>query len=627
QMNQGVIALELQRLKSWLQHQEAAELDGQIAEAATAPSALDLLTDAFGLTPFERSLLLLCAGVEFDSQIAALCAQSSPKGVNFALALAVLDEPHWSALTPARPLRRWRMLELEQNAPLATAALRIDERILHFLAGINLLDARLEPLLTLHETPALMARGQAVLAQRFAHDWSVQHGQQAVVHLSGDDPAGAEDVAAAAAQARGFRLYILRAEHLPAAMPDLDAFAVLWDREAALLPAVLLVQCGDAPVPAAAQILTERLSGTVMVSAREPQGLARATHAYEISRPDAVEQHRLWRAVLGAAVEDGNAVDAALDSITTQFRFSARTIVGAGRTVSARVAGGEKAAAALWSICRGTGRSRLDDLASRIVPRATWDDLILPAPQLGTLRHIAAQLRQRRRVHYDWGFVGHNDRGLGVSVLFSGESGTGKTLAAEVLASELNLDLYRIDLSSVVSKYIGETEKNLRRVFDAAEDSGAILLFDEADALFGKRSEVKDSHDRYANIEISYLLQRMEAYRGLAILTTNLKSALDPAFQRRLRFIVPFPFPDASQREQLWRRAFPASAPAAELDFSKLARLNVAGGAVRNISLNAAFLAAEAGEAIGMGHLLRAAQADRAKVERGLSDVEVRGWA
>ena len=217
-------------------------------------------------------------------------------------------------------------------------------------------------------------------------------------------------------------------------------------------------------------------------------------------------------------------------------------------------------------------------------------------------------------------------RGLGVSALFTGPSGTGKTMAAEVLANELRLDLYRIDLSQVVSKYIGETEKNLRRVFDAAEEGGAILLFDEADALFGKRSEVKDSHDRYANIEISYLLQRMEAYRGLAILTTNMKEALDPAFLRRIRFVVQFPFPDAGQRAEIWRRIFPAAAPTADLSVDRLARLNVAGGNIRNIALYAAFLAAEAGEPVRMAHLLAAARAEYAKLERPLTEAEIGGW-
>jgi SpoVK/Ycf46/Vps4 family AAA+-type ATPase len=200
-------------------------------------------------------------------------------------------------------------------------------------------------------------------------------------------------------------------------------------------------------------------------------------------------------------------------------------------------------------------------------------------------------------------------------------------MAAELLARELSLDLYRIDLSQTVSKYIGETEKNLRRIFDAAEQSGAILLFDEADALFGKRSEVKDSHDRYANIEVSYLLQRMEAYRGLAILTTNMKSALDQAFLRRIRFVVQFPFPDAAQRAEIWRRVFPGQTPTEGLDFARLAKLNLAGGNIRNIALNAAFLAADQGAAVGMTHLLRAAQGEYAKLEKPLSAAEIGGWA
>ena len=254
-------------------------------------------------------------------------------------------------------------------------------------------------------------------------------------------------------------------------------------------------------------------------------------------------------------------------------------------------------------------RPSLGELAQRIEPGATWDDLVLPPAQLAMLRQIAAQVRHRAAGLRGVGLRAAGARGLGISALFAGASGTGKTMAAEVLANDLQLDLYRIDLSQVVSKYIGETEKNLRRVFDAAEGGGAILLFDEADALFGKRSEVKDSHDRYANIEISYLLQRMEAYRGLAILTTNQRSALDPAFLRRLRFIVEFPFPDAAMRAEIWRRVFPrAHAHRRDSTLDKLARLNVAGGNIRNIALNAAFLAADADEPVRMAHLLRAAR-------------------
>jgi SpoVK/Ycf46/Vps4 family AAA+-type ATPase len=229
-------------------------------------------------------------------------------------------------------------------------------------------------------------------------------------------------------------------------------------------------------------------------------------------------------------------------------------------------------------------------------------------------------------VYEKWNFLSKGSRGLGITTLFAGASGTGKTMAAEVLANELRLDLYRIDLSQVVSKYIGETEKNLRRVFNAAEEGGAVLLFDEADALFGKRSEVKDSHDRYANIEVSYLLQHMEAYRGLAILTTNMKGMLDQAFLRRLRFVVQFPFPDLVQRAEIWSRVFPAETPLRDLDWSKLARLSATGGTIRNIALNGAFLAAEEGGAVDMGHLLRAARSEYAKLEKPLAEAESAGW-
>jgi SpoVK/Ycf46/Vps4 family AAA+-type ATPase len=280
----------------------------------------------------------------------------------------------------------------------------------------------------------------------------------------------------------------------------------------------------------------------------------------------------------------------------------------------------------LWEICRRQARPHLDELAQRIEPSATCEDLVLPEPQRRILHEIAMHVRQRNMVYETWGFAAKGSRGLGISALFAGASGTGKTMAAEVLAHSLRLDLYRIDLSQVVSKYIGETEKNLRKVFDAAEGAAAILLFDEADALFGKRSEVKDSHDRYANVEVSYLLQRMEAYRGLAILTTNMKGALDQAFLRRIRFVVQFPFPDPAQRSEIWRRIFPRAVPTEGLDWERLARLNVAGGHIRNIAMNAAFLAADAGEPVGMRHLLQAARGEYAKLEKPLSDAEIGRW-
>jgi SpoVK/Ycf46/Vps4 family AAA+-type ATPase len=265
-------------------------------------------------------------------------------------------------------------------------------------------------------------------------------------------------------------------------------------------------------------------------------------------------------------------------------------------------------------------------LAQRIEPSAGWDDIVLPGHARALLEQIATQVRGRTRVYEEWGFGGRGARGLGIGALFAGPSGTGKTMAAEVLAAELGLDLYRIDLSSVVSKYIGETEKNLRRVFDGAEEGAAILLFDEADALFGKRSEVRDSHDRYANIEVSYLLQRMEAYRGLAILTTNLRQALDTAFLRRLRFVVAFAFPGVAERAEIWRHAFPAGTPTEGIDADRLAQLEVSGASIRNIALGGAFLAADARQPVRMSHLLAAARAEAAKLEEPVSPGELGGW-
>jgi len=234
-------------------------------------------------------------------------------------------------------------------------------------------------------------------------------------------------------------------------------------------------------------------------------------------------------------------------------------------------------------------------------------------------------VRHRAVVNDQWGFAARHGRGIGLTALFAGASGTGKTMAAEVIAAELHLDLYKIDLATVVSKYIGETEKNLREIFSAAEQSGAILLFDEADALFGKRSEVRDSHDRYANLEVSYLLQQMEAYQGVAILTTNMQHALDTAFTRRLRFIVQFPFPDAAARELIWRGIFPAATPVADLDFAGLALLTVAGGVIRNIATLAAFQAAGDGGRIEARHILAAVRTEYAKTGKPLTAAELRG--
>ena len=419
----------------------------------------------------------------------------------------------------------------------------------------------------------------------------------------------------------------MAAADMPAAASDADALVTLWDREAALLDGALLVEVGDAStVTPGVRRFLEQATGLVLVALREPLALDRDDLRQRIDKPDGGDQRRLWQRLL----DDSDAAAQQLADAGTGFRLSARDV----RRVAARLRNGAgdpvdaiDAIDAQRRHCRELACRRLDGLAQRLAPSFGWHDLVLPPPQMQTLRQIASHVRHRATVYERWGFAAQSARGLGLAVLFAGDSGTGKTMAAEVLARELGLELFRIDLASVVSKYIGETEKNLARIFDAAEDGGAILLFDEADALFGRRSEVKDSHDRYANIEVSYLLQRMEAYRGLAILTTNQKAALDGAFQRRLRMVVNFPFPDAAERREIWCRVFPAATPTVGLDLDKLAKLHMSGGQIRNIAVNAAFHAAEAGEPVGMAHLLRAAHTEAAKRERPIADAEIRGWA
>jgi hypothetical protein len=630
--NQQLLVAEFARLKQRLGAQGDAQALAATCRAAHAamptPASIDRLSECFGLSPFEQDVLLMCAGVEMDAQFALQCeiatGAARRPGATFGLALALLEEPHWSALAPARPLRRWRLIEVDPTAGLCRARLQIDERILHYLAGANYLDVRLRSLLHRMARPEVIATTHRELVHAAAHAVETATTSSApVVWLGGDDALGHADVAAEVAAALGLDLHVLQAQDVPATPADIEALATLWEREATLLGSTLLVNSGPDCLPHTAIRFIEQLRSLIFVGASQPQPLSRSTLRFTVRKPDPTEQRQLWQQALGCAA---TRVEGALNSIATQFKLSARTIHSEGTRLAAELGATDRPESLMWSACRTIGSLKLDDLAQRIEPMSAWNDLVLPDAQKNALRQMCTHVRNRLKVHLEWGFAEKASRGLGVSALFTGDSGTGKTMAAEVLAGELQLDLYRIDLSAVVSKYIGETEKNLRRVFDAAEDSGAILLFDEADALFGRRSEVKDSHDRYANIEVSYLLQRMECYRGLAILTTNLRHALDVAFERRLRFVVHFIFPDHTMREAIWRQVFPPRTPRNGLDYAKLARLGVAGGSIRNIAMDAAFRAAELGEAVSMAHLLQAARHEASKQQRSLSEAETRGW-
>lgn len=599
-------------------------------------SALQRICEGFGLSPFERDILLLCAGCELDGAFPRLCAAAHGDErrafPSFGLALAALNAPHWSALHPGAPLRNWRLIEIEAAGLLTASPLRLDERVLHFLAGVVAPEQRLRGLLEAIATPDQLPPSHRDRARQLVDLWRQprDNGEFPVVQLVGRDAAAAAALAATAAAALDLRLQILRASDLPGSAAEREDFARLLEREAILGRCALMVELDAGAAPETTQAtasLLDHTQGPMLVCGLEPLRLrTRQLARLGVPPPGPAEQRHLWREALGSDV--AASLNGQVDQVASQFQLSPLAIRAAGTELARRQASGDldDPAMALWDACRIHTRPRLDGLAQRIQSLATWNDLVLPAAQLQTLRTIAAHVRQRGLVYEEWGFAARSDRGLGIGALFAGGSGTGKTMAAEVLANELRLDLHRIDLSALVSKYIGETEKNLRQVFDAAEAGGVILLFDEADATFGRRSEVRDSHDRYANIEVGYLLQRIETYRGLVILTTNQPQSLDPAFSRRIRFAIQFPFPDVGQRAEIWRRVFPSSTPTDGLEVEKLARLNLAGGHIRNLALNAAFLAADAHEPVRMHHLLAAAQTEFAKLEKSLSATEVAGW-
>jgi hypothetical protein len=628
------------------------------AEIAEPPSALALLSQRLDLSLFEQNVLLLCASMELDTRIANLCARAQddpPKPFpTFALALDLFDEPAWDVLSPERPLRYFRLIEIHQPGaqPLTTSPLRADERIVSYLKGLNYPDDRLTSFLVpmdLDLAAESLAPSQSAVVDMILSRLNQSSSSLPLspVQLLGADAISKHLVAQQVAARLGRRLYRLPVELLPAASADVEMLARLWQRESLLLPLALYLDSqeldGGAPPERFGPLnrFLTRSNGVFFIGTRElmPRLTGRDSIVLDVAKPTSSEQQQAWSAVLGSSAGESPSLLAA------QFNLNFPVLQQFAAIAKAATAGSSNSLAeVLWDTCCASERPRLDALAQRLEPKATWNDFVLPAAEMNLLRQISTQVRQRSRVYDELGFARKMNRGFGISALFAGDSGTGKTMAAEVIANDLRLNLYRIDLSAVVSKYIGETEKNLRRLFDAAEDGGAMLFFDEADALFGKRSEVKDSHDRYANIEINYLLQRIESFRGLAILATNMKGALDSAFTRRLRFIVNFPFPTPASRRQLWQKVFPQRDPksnvpftqVAELDYDRLARLNLAGGHIHNVALNAAFLAAtewekkqKSGAASGapivtMPLILEAACAEFLKLDRPINAADFR---
>jgi SpoVK/Ycf46/Vps4 family AAA+-type ATPase len=615
-----------------------------LAEAGTPP-ALEVLVHLFGLTPFERNVLLLCLAPELDPTFERLYAyvqdDVTRKYATPHLALSLLGAGGEAALDernsflPEAPLVRYRLVILEPGpvpgAVHGARPLRIDDRIADYLRGVNRADERISELLR-PAPPVPISQAHRDLVDRLKRlmEFGAGQGSWPALNLIGPPGTGKRTLAQELCDRLGFQLYGLDLARLPAPGPERQEIFRLAEREAVLLQIALYLDAADVDLSDKAAVTSiddviDRLGVFLVVGSRERWQVERESVTLPVPNLDSNAQREIWQQALAGM---GNSLNGHTDAIVQQFDFGPQAIARAAAAGKARALlrteddDAEVTVDDLWQACREQAGWHLEELAQRITPFYTWEDVVLPEDVFRQLQEIAAQVAHRPRVYEDWGFGTKLSRGRGISALFSGPSGTGKTMAAEVLANELKLDLYRVDLAGVVSKYIGETEKNLRKVFDAAEQSGAILFFDEADALFGKRSEIKDSHDRYANIEVNYLLQRMEDYWGLAILATNRKSVLDRAFMRRLRFLVDFPFPDAEGRRNIWRKVFPQEVPADKLDYSELSRLELAGGNVRNIALNAAFLAASDGGPLSMTHVMRAARREYAKIDKMMTEGE-----
>ena len=395
-------------------------------------------------------------------------------------------------------------------------------------------------------------------------------------------------------------------------------------RDAALVEGTLVVAAGDTPDPQAERLLWAAVNGSSLTvillgSASSYGSIPTAAQPWRVDVPPAGydQRRQAWAQSLAKtpAATDANRLADTFSFGPAQIRQTVRlaTSVAALRTPADATPSTEDVMAAGRSLTT----PNLSRFAMPLAPLYGWGDLVLPDDKMQQLRGVEGRVRHRQLVHREWGFGQKLSRGKGLNVLFTGPSGTGKTMAAEVLAGALSLTLHQIDLSTVISKYIGETEQHLSAIFREAESSQTLLFFDEADALFGKRTEVKDAHDRYANIEVNYLLQRIEQYEGIVVLATNLQRNLDDAFIRRINEVIEFPMPDEAAREQIWQRHFPAEAPTKEIDFAFLAKqFKLAGGSIRNVAMAAAYAAAEDGSAIDMGHVIPAIQAEYQKQAR-----------
>jgi hypothetical protein len=589
--------------------------------AAPQPPALAALGRQLRLSSFDLDVVLVALGPELDLRYQRLYAYLQDDvtrrrpSVGLALDL-ICSSPAERVAARARfagdaPLLAERVLVLgDEPGPLLERTIGLDEQIVRQLLGCGGLDERLMPTCRLLRPSRTFDELPVPKALRRDLEALVAAGERPLrLSLEGRPGLGQQDIAEGCACMLGAPLLV--------AEPGTDP--LLAAREAALHGAVLYLEGGDT----AGRALGDDVPIVLAGARAAPPGFLPVT----LSLPEADVRAACWRRELEAS---GLRLEPeAIEALAARFRLGPERIREAvaaaeGRT-RLRLAtrfDGMAPAADVFAAARARCGVELEALARRVRPSVGWDDLILPDGAVHQLRELCNRVEQRGRVLDTWGFGRKLTRGKGVSALFAGASGTGKTLAAEVVASALELDLFVVDLAGVVSKYIGETEKNLASIFQAAEDASCVLFFDEADALFGKRSEVRDSHDRYANIEISYLLQRIELFEGISILATNLDRNLDDAFVRRLDLAVHFPFPAASERRRIWEGIWPAATPVSSaVDFAELAeRFSLSGGSIKSAAVAAAYLAAADGGVVTEGHLLDAVRSEYEKAGRSVAD-------
>jgi hypothetical protein len=586
--------------------------------AADHDLAVQRLVDRLELDPVEREVLVLALAPDVDDAFATVYAflqdDATQRRPTAGFAAGLLDADRFdvrAALSPGSPLVAHDVVHLDGNGPLPTRTVRVDERVVAVLLGEEGLGPAQGDAVTLTEPEESIAdlavdrRRKHVLEGLAAGD----DGAAPFVAVSGPEGAGKRAQVAAICAGRGRALVTVHADRVEAAdLPSVVADAV---EDARLRDAAVHV-AGRPPdadrLGGRTLRLLDDLDGPIFTTTATPLPASARTAVEDhevvplsVERAGYDQRRRYW-----AGIEDlPEGVDPS--ALAAKFRLTRGAIddAMAAARARARATGEALSAAHVHEGCRSQSSERLADLAQRVEPTEGWDDIVLPAEQATQLREVAARVGDQGTVYEEWGFAETATLGNGLVALFSGPSGTGKTMAAEVVAADAGLGLYKVDLSAVVSKYVGETESNLGEIFDEAADSDAILLFDEADALFGERSDVSDAHDRYANVEVNYLLQRVEEHDGTVLLTTNLEANIDDAFRRRIHVSVEFPFPDRRSRTEIWRRSFPEATPVGDLDYEFLGGLELAGGNIRNAALTAAFLAADEGTDVGMSQVVR----------------------